>query len=181
MGSPRDETERQSSEGPRHQVTVPEFWLGKYAVTQAQWRFVAGLTQVNVEMPSDPSSFKGDNRPVERVSWYEAEEFCARLSVYTGRKYRLPSEAEWEYACRAGTETPFHFGATLTTDIANYDGSYTYGYGPKGRYRKRLHLWDVLRWRMTLGCTTCMAMCGNGVRTIGMKIIRGHQRMEALG
>ncbi|MBT9314902.1 formylglycine-generating enzyme family protein [Leptothoe spongobia TAU-MAC 1115] len=135
MGAPRGETDRQSYEGPQHQVTVPEFWLGKYAVTQAQWRFVVGLPQVNVEMPSDPSKFKGDNRPVEQVSWYEAEEFCARLSVYTGRKYRLPSEAEWEYACRARTKTPFHFGETLTTDIANYNGNATYGDGPKGQYR----------------------------------------------
>ncbi|MEA5464603.1 formylglycine-generating enzyme family protein [Leptothoe sp. PORK10 BA2] len=147
MGSSRGETDRKSDEGPQHEVTVPEFWLGKYAVTQAQWRFVAGLPQVNGEMPLDPSRFKGDNRPVEQVSWYEAEEFCARLSVYTGRNYRLPSEAEWEYACRARTETPFHFGETLTTDIANYHGqdqtiggtrySGSYGDGPKGKYRQQ--------------------------------------------
>ncbi|MFM6266048.1 MAG: formylglycine-generating enzyme family protein, partial [Dolichospermum sp.] len=89
-----------------------------------------------------PSRFKGDgstsltnHRPVEQVSWHDAVEFCARLSNYTKRPYRLPSEAEWEYACRAGTTTPFHFGDTITTELANYDGNYTYGDGPKGVYR----------------------------------------------
>ncbi|MFM6077094.1 MAG: formylglycine-generating enzyme family protein, partial [Dolichospermum sp.] len=76
------------------------------------------------------------NRPVEQVSWHDAVEFCARLSNYTKRPYRLPSEAEWEYACRAGTTTPFHFGETMTTDLANYNGNYTYGDGSKGVYRE---------------------------------------------
>jgi formylglycine-generating enzyme required for sulfatase activity len=71
------------------------------------------------------------------VSWDDAIEFCARLSKATGREYRLPSEAEWEYACRAGTTTPFHFGETITTDLANYNGNYTYGSGSKGQYRKQ--------------------------------------------
>jgi formylglycine-generating enzyme required for sulfatase activity len=74
---------------------------------------------------------------VERVTWHDAIEFCARLSKQTGREYRLPSEAEWEYACRAGTTTPFHFGETITTDLANYDGTRTYGSGPNGQYRKQ--------------------------------------------
>ena len=78
--------------------------------------------------------------PVERVSWYDAVEFCARLSKATGKEYRLPSEAEWEYACRAGTNTPFHFGETITTDLANYDGEYTYASEPKGKYRGRTTL-----------------------------------------
>jgi formylglycine-generating enzyme required for sulfatase activity len=69
------------------------------------------------------------------VNWYEAKEFGDRLSVYTGRKYRLPSEAEWEYACRAGTITPFYFGETMTSDLANYDGNYTYAGEAKGKYR----------------------------------------------
>ena len=86
------------------------FWLGQYQVTQAQWKFVAKLPQVNKELDPDPSRFKGDNRPVENVSWYDAVEFCDRLSRHTKKQYRLPSEAEWEYACRAGTKTPFHFG-----------------------------------------------------------------------
>jgi formylglycine-generating enzyme required for sulfatase activity len=83
----------------------------------------------------EPSRFKGENRPVERVSWYDAVEFCDRLSQYTGKPYRLPSEAEWEYACRAGTTTPFHFGETITSELANYDADYTYGAGVKGVYR----------------------------------------------
>ena len=146
MGSPEAELERRSSEGPQHEVSVALFYMGVYPVTQAQWRFVAGLTQVERELAPDPARFKGDDRPVEQVSWYEAVEFCARLSAYTGREYRLPTEAEWEYACRAGTTTPFHFGETITTEVANYCGvdeeiggtlySGNYGSGPKGGYRK---------------------------------------------
>ena len=137
MGSPRDELERLSDEGPQHEVNVSAFWMGRYAVTQAQWRFVAGLERVNRDLKADPSRFKGDKRPVERVSWLDAVEFCDRLSAYTGRIYCLPSEAQWEYACRAGTGTPFHFGETITTEIANYDGNYIYGDGPKGDYRRK--------------------------------------------
>ena len=121
---------------PPHEVTVPSLLMGRYPVTQAQWRAVAALPQVERELKADPSHFKGDNRPVEKVNWYDAVEFCARLSVHTGRPYRLPTEAEWEYACRAGTTTPFYFGQTLTTEVANYDGNYTYADGPKGEYRK---------------------------------------------
>jgi formylglycine-generating enzyme required for sulfatase activity len=136
MGSPEDELERLDREGPQHTVTVPSFCMGKYPITQAQWRVVAGLPQLERELNLDPSDFKGDDRPVENVSWDDATEFCARLSQLTGREYRLPSEAEWEYACRASTTTPFHFGETITTDLANYDGNYIYGRGPKGIYRK---------------------------------------------
>jgi formylglycine-generating enzyme required for sulfatase activity len=146
MGSPEDELDRIDWEGPQHVVTVPSFFMGKYPITQAQWRFVAVLEPVNRELDLDPSRFKGDNRPVERVNWYEAVEFCDRLSRYTSREYRLPTEAEWEYACRAGTTTPFHFGETITTDLANYRGtdqeisgttySGSYGAGPKGEYRE---------------------------------------------
>jgi formylglycine-generating enzyme required for sulfatase activity len=106
--------------------------MGKYPITQAQWRFVAQLPQLNKELEPDPSNFKGDNRPVEQVSWEDAVEFCLRLSQYTGRTYSLPSEAQWEYACRAGTTTPFHFGETITTDLANYNGNYVYGQGLTG-------------------------------------------------
>jgi formylglycine-generating enzyme required for sulfatase activity len=144
MGSPKEEENSIDSERPQHEVTIEPFFMGKYQVTQAQWRFVAQLPQVNRELEQDPSNFKGDNRPVERVSWYDAVEFCDRLSQYTGRTYRLPSEAEWEYACRAGTTTPFHFGETITTNLANYQGtdneeykwSGSYGSGPKGVYRE---------------------------------------------
>ncbi|MBD1211523.1 MAG: formylglycine-generating enzyme family protein [Dolichospermum circinale Clear-D4] len=136
MGSPPEELEHKKNESPQHSVTVQPFFMGKYPVTQAQWRFVAQLPQVNKELKPDPSNFKGDNRPVEQVSWEDAVEFCLRLSQYTGRTYSLPSEAQWEYACRAGTTTPFHFGETITTDLANYNGEYTYGQRPKGVYRR---------------------------------------------
>jgi formylglycine-generating enzyme required for sulfatase activity len=115
MGSPPEELERRDNESPQHSVTIKAFFMGKYQVTQAQWRFVALLPQVNKELNPDPSNFKGDNRPVEQVSWEDAVEFCDRLSNHTKEQYRLPSEAEWEYACRGGTTTPFHFGQTITT------------------------------------------------------------------
>jgi formylglycine-generating enzyme required for sulfatase activity len=83
----------------------------------------------------NPAGFQGENRPIERVTWDDAIEFCQRLEALTGRPYSLPSEAEWEYACRAGTSTPFHFGETLTPDLANYNSDYVYSEGPKGRYR----------------------------------------------
>jgi formylglycine-generating enzyme required for sulfatase activity len=137
MGSPQQESERNKNESPQHLVTVPELYLGKYPVTQAQWRMVADLPQVERVLQREPSNFKGEDLPVERVSWFEAIEFCRRLSVLTGREYRLPSEAEWEYACRAGTTTPFHFGETISTDVANYNGDYVYGIGEKGIYRKK--------------------------------------------
>jgi formylglycine-generating enzyme required for sulfatase activity len=133
---------------PRHPVIVQPFFLGKYPVTQAQWRAVAAYQRVDqkLELKPDPSNFKGDNRPVEQVSWPDAQEFCQRLSAMTGRTYRLPSEAEWEYACRAGTTTPFHFGETLSDELANYCAqdqeingiSYkgTYGRGILGQYRE---------------------------------------------
>ncbi len=136
MGSPADEPERREAEGPPHEVNVPTFFMGRYPVTQAQWCYVAGLPPVNRQLDPDPARFKGDNRPVEQVSWYEAFEFCDRLSRYTGKEYRLPTEAEWEYACRSGTTTSFYIGKTLTTDVANYNGNYTYNNGFAGEYRK---------------------------------------------
>ena len=135
MGSPESEPERSPNESPQHEVSVPDFFIGRYLVTQAQWRFAANLPQVNQELNSDPSYFKGDNLPVENVSWYEAVEFCDRLTLHTNRQYRLPTESEWEYACRAGTTTPFHFGDMILTEVANYDGGYTYADGPKGKKR----------------------------------------------
>jgi len=119
MGS--DEGEGDESERPRHEVEIASFQLGRYPVTQAQWRVVAThLARVNVELNPYPFDFGGDTHPVERVSWYEAVEFCARLSAYTGRPYRLPSEAEWEYACRAGTTTRYAFGDEISPEVANY-------------------------------------------------------------
>ena len=135
MGAPESEEGSGNDERPQHQVTVADFFMGKYPVTQAQWRAIANLPQIERELKPDPSSFKGDNRPVERVSWFNAVEFCQRLSQYTNRNYRLPSEAEWEYACRAGTTTPFHFGETITSKLANYNAEHTYGDAPKGESR----------------------------------------------
>ncbi|WP_341525878.1 SUMF1/EgtB/PvdO family nonheme iron enzyme [Nostoc sp. UHCC 0302] len=122
MGAPLDEYESLEDERPQHIVTVKPFFMGKYPITQAQWRVIAKLPKIKRRLEIEPSCFKGDNLPVERVSWYDADEFCERLSQETGRKYRLPSEAEWEYACRARTSTPFHFGKIITTNLVNYSG-----------------------------------------------------------
>lgn len=138
MGSPKTERDRTSSEGPQHQVSIKPFYMGKYPVTQAQWRFVANLEPISSELEPNPSNFPGNNRPVEQVSWHDAVEFCARLSRYTKRKYALPSEAQWEYACRAGTTTPFHFGETITTDLANYRGTDWKEMGWDGSYVGRM-------------------------------------------
>ena len=132
MGSPDDEPERADDEGPQHEVTVPPFLMGRYPVTQTQWRAVSILPQIEREIAPNPSHFEGNDRPVDRVTWYDAVEFCARLSIHTGRQYRLPTEAEWEYACRAGTTTPFHFGETIRSDLATYRGYIGYASGPAG-------------------------------------------------
>jgi formylglycine-generating enzyme required for sulfatase activity len=137
MGSPENEAERLDREGPQHQVTVKPFYMGKFTVTQAQWARVAVLPKIKQDLKPQPSRFSGENRPVENVSWLDAQEFCARISKATGKKYSLPSEAQWEYACRAGTTTPFYFGNIITTDLVNYDGNYAYGDAPKGKYRKQ--------------------------------------------
>ncbi|MBW4508190.1 MAG: formylglycine-generating enzyme family protein [Scytonematopsis contorta HA4267-MV1] len=126
MGSPKTDEESTDDERPQHEVSVQPFFMGKYPVTQAQWRAVAKLPQVNCELNPDPSDFKEDNLPVESISWDEAIEFCDRTSKYTGKKYRLPSEAEWEFACRGGTTTPFHFGEKITAELANHDGECIY-------------------------------------------------------
>jgi formylglycine-generating enzyme required for sulfatase activity len=139
MGASNQEELSNNTERPIHQVKVSQFFLGRYPITQAQWRAVASLPQEGKRLELNPSCFKGDKRPVEKVSWYDAVEFCARLSRHTNKNYRLPSEAEWEYACRAGTITPFHFGETISTNLANYNGADqqygAYGKGEKGRYR----------------------------------------------
>ena len=137
MGSPEDEPERLEREGPQHDVTLGAFFMAQTPITQAQWRAVAGWQKVERDLKPDPSRFKGANRPVEQVSWLDALEFCRRLSQRTGQRYGLPSEAQWEYACRAGSTTPFHCGATLTPELANYDGNHVYGNGPKGTYREQ--------------------------------------------
>ncbi|MBD2290576.1 formylglycine-generating enzyme family protein [Microcystis wesenbergii FACHB-1317] len=126
-------------EKPPHRVTVSSFYMGRYPITQAQWQAIAATAKIDIDLETNPSHFKGDELPVERVNWYQATEFCKRLSRETKREYRLPSEAEWEYACRAGTTTAFHFGETITADLANYrgTGTKTYADEPKGKYRRK--------------------------------------------
>ncbi len=132
MGSPEDEPDRWSSEGPLHRVVFETgFWLAETACTQELWQAVTG---------KNPSKFieEGVEYPVENVNWDDACEFIDELNrLVPGLDIRLPSEAEWEYACRAGTDTPFWFGHELTSDKANYDGTQPYNKGPKGKYRKK--------------------------------------------
>jgi len=118
-----------TDEYPQHRVKITNgFYMGTTEVTQFQYEEI---------MNNNPSHFKGQNNPVEKVSWNDAVEFCRELSKEEGRTYRLPTEAEWEYACRAGTTTPFYTGETISTDQANYNGNYIYGNGIKGVYRQR--------------------------------------------
>ena len=139
-------------ERPQHKVNIASFFMGRCPITQAQWREVAGWEQIERGLASDPSKFKEDyeeidrwTRPVDSISWEEAREFCSRLTNRTKRQYRLPTESEWEYACRAGTTTSFHFGETISTELANYRGidnesfnwKGSYGRGSKGIYREQ--------------------------------------------
>ena len=149
MGSPENEKGRYPDESPQHLVKVPAFFMSQTPITQAQWKAVSVLPQEGKELKLAPSILKGDDLPVENVRWQDAIEFCARLSRLTGRNYRLPSEAEWEYACRAipnqvakksnekPVYPPFHFGETLTSNLANYDGTAIYQQEVKGGYRQK--------------------------------------------
>ncbi|MBE9221499.1 SUMF1/EgtB/PvdO family nonheme iron enzyme [Cyanobacterium stanieri LEGE 03274] len=121
MGSPNDDSEKEKDETPPYRVNIFPFYMSKYPITQAQWRFVSNLPKVKRFLNENPSGFKGDNLPVEKVSWDDAQEFCARLKQYTKRGYRLPSEAEWEYACRGGSNSIFSFGNIINPQFANYD------------------------------------------------------------
>ena len=141
MGSPKGEKNSLDRERPQHQVTVKPFFMGKYVITQEQYQVIVGENPSRFTNETTKWLFgrenRNKNRPVEKVSWYDAVEFCTRLSKATGKEYRLPSEAEREYACRAGTTTPFYFGETITTDLANYYGNYSYVSAPKGEYKKQ--------------------------------------------
>ena len=132
MGASEDEENSSADERPQHLVNVPAFFMGKYPITQAQYEAVMGTNPSRFKHKPDSAS-----RPVEQVSWEDTQEFCKKLSELTGREYRLPSEAQWEYACRAGTTTPFHFGETISTKVANYNGEYVYGMDEKGENRKQ--------------------------------------------
>lgn len=137
MGALSDEHGRFDDELPQRSVAVNPFLLSKYPITQSQWYAIALLPKINRDLSPNPSKFKKINQPVEQVSWYDALEFCARLSIKTGYAYRLPNEAEWEYSCRAGTETPFFFGSTITPRLANYDGRNSYAYEEQGIFRQQ--------------------------------------------
>jgi formylglycine-generating enzyme required for sulfatase activity len=130
MGSPETEPQTYDWEGPQHEVTLSAFCMGQHPVTNEQWRIVAGWERVDRDLKLNPSSFKGAKTPVDSIIWEDAMEFCARLRHRTGRHYSLPSEAQWEYACRSGTTTPFHFGDTLTPELARYDWSEVYAETP---------------------------------------------------
>jgi formylglycine-generating enzyme required for sulfatase activity len=151
MGSPESETGRLGDEGPQHQVSVSSFYMGKYEVTQAEWRAVAtGLPKVKIDLNLDPSYFKGNNLPVENVSWNEALEFCDRLSRATDKVYRLPTEAEWEYACRAMTTGPYAGSLDSLGWYASNSGNMTHPVGTKqpngfGLYDMHGNVWEWCR------------------------------------
>ncbi|MDE5094282.1 MAG: bifunctional serine/threonine-protein kinase/formylglycine-generating enzyme family protein [Trichodesmium sp. St11_bin5] len=128
IGSPKKERGRKDFEGPQHQVNIHPFYMSKYPITQQQYQRIMG---------KNPSYFKGKKRPVECVSWNNATEFCQKLSKVLSKKYSLPSESQWEYACRTETTTPFYFGETITTKLVNYNGRHAYAHGPKGEYREK--------------------------------------------
>ncbi len=128
---------KQKEQSPQS-IQIKPFYMAKFLLTQVQWQaIVAKCDRVDKNLNEDPSHFKGDNSPVETVSWHDATEFCRRLSQKTGSLYRLPTEAEWEYACQAGGSSPFHFGDTISSDLANYNANYTYAEENAGKYRAR--------------------------------------------
>jgi formylglycine-generating enzyme required for sulfatase activity len=134
MGSPENEPGRSSNEGPQHRVRITKpFFMDVNLVTQAQYDALMGGNSSY----KNPSCFPGENNPEETVDWDQAAAFCEALSKKTGQTVRLPTEAEWEYACRAGATTPFNTGETISADQANYDGHYTYGTGQKGINRRQ--------------------------------------------
>ena len=138
MGSPLSETGRDNDEGPQSNATVPSFYMSKYEVTQAQYKAVIG---------TNPSSFKGDDLPVDSVSWNDAVEFCRKLSRTTGREYRLPTEAEWEYASRAGTTGPYAGNIDALTWYSANSGSQPHPVGQKqpnglGLYDMYGNVWE---------------------------------------
>jgi formylglycine-generating enzyme required for sulfatase activity len=136
MGASVNEKDSDDSERPEHKVTIQPFYIGKYQVNQAQWQAIMSNNPSYFKDPPGTPLTKGrGNHPVERVSWEDCQEFCKKLSAKINQEVCLPSEAQWEYACRAGTTTPFYFGETITTDLANYNGNYTYANESKGIYR----------------------------------------------
>lgn len=137
MGANIKEKGSNLDETPQHRVTISPFYLSKYPITQGQWQEIARLPKIDLDLDLNPSFFVGKDLPVEGISWQDAVEFCQRLSQKTGRKYTLPTEAEWEYACRAGTVTPFYFGPTITGNLANYNDLLSYASEPEGKHRAK--------------------------------------------
>ena len=134
MGSPESEKKRSKDEGPVHHVKISKpFYIGKYEVTQIQYQTIFNSTG-KIFYSRDYQN------PADRVSLNQANRFAEELSLLyrkAGLRFRLPTEAEWEYACRAGTTTPFYTGETINSEQANYDGTEVYGNGVKGRYLER--------------------------------------------
>ena len=145
MGGSSYEVKELEDEIPQHSVNVHSFFMSRYPVTQSQWEMVSYLPKLERDLENTPSFFKWADHPVDSVSWHDALEFCARLSAKTGHPYRLPSEAEWEYACRAGTDSPFHFGETITSRLANYDCNVRYSYETQGIFRQKTTSVDTFR------------------------------------
>ena len=198
MGSPEDEPERESwlkgTESPRHRVTIPKpFAVGRFTVTRGQFAAFVSATGHKMEGGAyvwsgsewkldpkkswrDPGFAQDDSHPVVCLNWDDARAYISWLnSKVAGQPYRLLCEAEWEYGCRAGTDTPFWWGSSITPDRANYDGNYVYaGGGSKGGYLRRPCPWKVSS-RTPGGSIRCMAMSGNGVRIAGTKAIRTSQ------
>src|SRR5262249_30269551 len=141
MGSPADEAEREDAE-LRHEVSITRpFYIGVYEVTQREFNQLMGTT-VKQRAIFDERRGGGPDHPSENIRWPEAVAFCDKLSKrpeekQAGRRYRLPTEAEWEYACRAGTTTPFHFGKSLSARQANFNGDFPYGRAEKGPYLRK--------------------------------------------
>ena len=139
MGAARAEGDASAEGEPQRKVTIPSFWMGKYTITQSQWRQFLALKERTVLESCQPLPLgERANQPINGISWPEAVDFCHWLSQLSGRDYRLPSPAQWEYACRANTTTPFYFGETITSDLANYNGNYSYGQGPRGCDRQQM-------------------------------------------
>nr|WP_321465484.1 formylglycine-generating enzyme family protein [uncultured Desulfobulbus sp.] len=125
MGSPETEKDRQRSEGPQHAVKIEEFYLAQSAVTQEQYLKVMG---------ENPSDLRGEQCPVDGVSWDDAQAFIAKLNAINNTHYRLPSEAQWEYACRANTHTRFSFGDEITIAQVNFGAKISCRNTPSGMH-----------------------------------------------